>query len=216
MIGYSSRKRCHKLQYCRIIHFWEIIKKILGSFLYTRQCNLMLLRVITDVPMHFLVFPLKLPATVGSVRYSQLMDTYIANSKAQQSVRLFHEWINTAQNTKCNIHKRIIQYQLYSWYSSLVEQYHTAYTMYMYSRPTWLNMKKWCTSTWKLMKQWSAVHVFWRCCWLLCAHHVCTLDLTTIISQKWMILLLLRASGVVPNCYFLLVGLTLWQRFLLG
>ena len=33
-------------------------------------------------------------------------------SKAQQSIQLFNEWINTAQNTKYNIHKRIIQYQL--------------------------------------------------------------------------------------------------------
>ena len=62
MIGYSSyprpsRNHCHKLQYCRIIHFWEIIEEILGSFLYTCQCNSVLLGVIANVPMHILVFP---------------------------------------------------------------------------------------------------------------------------------------------------------------
>ena len=52
---YQSRQPCHKLQYCRFIHFREIIEEILSLFLYTCQCNSMLLGVITHVPMHFLL-----------------------------------------------------------------------------------------------------------------------------------------------------------------
>ena len=45
--------------------FGKSFEEILGLFLYTRQCNLVLLGVITNVPMHFLVFPVEMTCYRG-------------------------------------------------------------------------------------------------------------------------------------------------------
>ena len=87
--SYPSRKPCHKLQYCRIIHFWEIIEEILGSFFYTLQCNSVFFGVITDVPMHFLVFPIEMTCYRGIRRLVASFKVQNKSYKCEQNHWIF-------------------------------------------------------------------------------------------------------------------------------